>query len=238
MIICADFDKTIFFRENQAQTAQNLVTIKKWRNAGNVFILGSNRSLGSLEKTLPSWQEYFDYLILDGGARIMDEDRKMLWSGTFSQEVVDNILSIVKDSPIQFEAKFYNLATDDYEPTPSKSMTKIYFHFQNQADADIFQSKISDINANVLSWHHSQFDFCVEITPRTTNKAAAIYELLKIMHTTPDNITTVGDNDNDYEMLIEFDGYAITGSKIATSHPELLTTPSVADLITGRLQNA
>lgn len=238
MMICADFDDTMFFRENQTQTNANLVAIKGWREVGNIFVLGSNRSLGSLERTLPDWQEYFDYLILDGGTRILNRDGRLLWSNTFSQTAIGDILSIIKGSPVRPEVKFYNLSADDYESTPSESITKIYFCFQNQTDADSFESKISKVDANVLSWHHSPTDFCIEATPRTANKATAIYELMKITGGVIGDIITVGDNTNDYEMLKEFEGYAILDSKIATLYPEFRTTPSVAALVAEKIQNS
>ena len=64
MIVCADFDKTVSFRDDAALTAENLAAIKEWRSIdGNIFVLASNRSLGSLDRALPDWREYFDYLV-------------------------------------------------------------------------------------------------------------------------------------------------------------------------------
>nr|MCR5572301.1 hypothetical protein [Candidatus Saccharibacteria bacterium] len=52
MIVCADFDKTVFFRDDAALTAENLAAIKEWRSIdGNIFVLASNRSLGSLDRS-------------------------------------------------------------------------------------------------------------------------------------------------------------------------------------------
>ena len=45
------------------------------------------------------------------------------------------------------------------------------------------------------------------------------------------DVTTVGDGDNDYEMLVRFGGYAIAGSRVAEHHPELPTVASVASLL-------
>ena len=45
MIICSDFDSTIYFPEDEAKTSANLAALKKWRENGNISILATNRSL-------------------------------------------------------------------------------------------------------------------------------------------------------------------------------------------------
>ena len=230
MIVCADFDKTVFFRDDAALTAENLAAIKEWRSIdGNIFVLASNRSLGSLDRALPDWREYFDYLILDRGARIYNSDRKLLWSDTLSRDVIEQVLGVEKEKPAPTDSIYCNLDSDGYDSTPTKVMTKIYYHFRNQDELDSFWSKIAGIDAKMFSWHNSETDFCIEITPSTAEKAVAIDVLSKLARFESD-VTTVGDGDNDYEMLVRFGGYAIVGSRVAEHHPELPTVASVASL--------
>lgn len=230
MIICADFDDTIYFGEESAKTIANLNAIKKWHSEGNIFILASNRSLGSLKRTLLNWQDYFDYLILDGGAKILNHNQELLHSNILNQSIITELLNILENSPTQPEVKFYSLDIEDYESTPSSAITKIYFHFQNQSDAEAFQAKITHIDINILSWQHVPSDYCIEITPQVTNKANALRQLINIANL-QDSIATIGDNVNDYEMLTEFNGYTIVGSIISTLYPNLPTIPSVSALI-------
>lgn len=232
MIICADFDKTVFFRDNVALTAENLAAIKKWRDVdGNVFVLGSNRSLGSLDRALPDWRQYFDYLILDRGARIYDSSRKLLWSDMLSRDVIERVLEAAKENPVPADSIYCNLDSDDYGSEPTAEMTKIYYHFKNQGELDAFRLKIAGVDAKVFCWHNSETDYCIEITPSTAGKAMALRVLLGLICVDEGDAVTVGDGDNDYEMLVEFSGYAIDGSWVAELHPELPTVTSVASLL-------
>lgn len=248
MIICADFDGTIFFREDEARTAENLRCLKKWREVGNTSMLATNRSLQSLNHVLPSWQEYFDFLILDNGNRIINPENKLIWSNTFNSEKLNKMLEAAEQNPVKPKIAFYGVNDDDFTlEKPNSPLTKIRFWFQKDADATAFLPKIKAINDRAFVWSHDlTFSWnptdvlrgcyaVVDVAPNDTSKAVAIRALLKTVDMASDNIVTVGDNDNDYEMLAEFDGYTIEGSKIATTHPKLPTTSSVAALIKKRL---
>lgn len=232
MIICADFDDTIFLRLDAAQTVRNYDAIKKWRQKeGNYFILCTNRSFGSVESTLSNWRDYFDYLVLDGGAKVLNSSQEIIWSNPFDPQVAAGILDIVHDDLNLSDAKYYSLQVDDYTLDPLSDITKIYLYFENDTKAAPFLSAIDNLDANVLAWSHFPPEVCIEVTPDTTNKAFAIHKLISVMELPDNNVVTIGDNTNDYEMLTEFNGYAIQNSKISALHPDIRTTPSVADLL-------
>ena len=246
MIICADFDGTIYFRNDEQQTAANFAAIEKWRQAGHVFVLATNRGMGSVSRVLPDWKEYFDFLILDSGGKIINAKSELIWANTFEPETLKRMLAVAENSETKPKIAFYGAENDDFTlEMPNSPLTKIRFWFKNDAEAISFAPK--EINSRAFVWSHDT-TFCwsptdtfkgyyavVDVAPEATNKAVAVRSLLKTQGL-PEPVITVGDNINDFEMLKEFDGYAIEISKIATLHPELRTTKSVAELVMEKLQ--
>lgn len=249
MIICSDFDSTIYYPSNEAQTSANLAALKNWREHGHLSVLATNRSLLSLERALPDWRSYFDYLILDGGTRVYDGEAKLLWSNTFDHDTLQKLTTAAQNFEVTPKISFYNLAESDFSPAPTQDITKICFRFHTSEEAATFLLKLVDINAYTFAYHHDSvkwrpddpfkdYHANVEAIPFGTNKAHAIKELIKIAHLSPTDITTVGDNLNDEEMLHDFTGYAIAGSKIAALRPTLPTTPSVTALVSSLEETA
>lgn len=242
MIICSDFDCTIYFPEDEAKTTKNLAALKAWRAAGNISILATNRSLLSLERALPSWRNYFDYLVLDGGTRAYDGEARLLWSNIFSRDTLQQLLEAAQNFDTKPKISFYNLEGNDFASTPTPDVTKICFRFHTSEEAAAFLLKIVNVDAYTYAYHHDSskwhpddpfkdYHANVEVIPSGTNKAYAIRELAETVQLPLANIATIGDNLNDTEMLTEFSGYAIENSKISTLHPNLKTTPSVANLV-------
>lgn len=243
MIICADFDGTIHFRDDEKQTATNLAAIKKWREAGNIFILATNRGLGSVNRVLPNWKDYFNFLILDGGGKIVDANSELVWANTFDPKALRRMLTAAKNNEVEPKIAYYGTANDDFTlEMPDSPLTKIRFWFKHDAEAFLFEPKIKEINNRAFVWSHDitfrwtptdvfkGYYAVVDVAPEMTNKAVAIHSLLKLQGLS-ESIITIGDNNNDLEMLEEFNGYAISDSIIATLYPKLPTTPSVAKLI-------
>ena len=71
----------------------------------------------------------------------------------------------------------------------------------------------------------------VEIIPIEFGKSNAIKFLQQEKGVSSGNIVTVGDGLNDYEMVRDFDGFAIEGSGLAYIHGELKTTNSISALV-------
>lgn len=70
----------------------------------------------------------------------------------------------------------------------------------------------------------------VEVIPRELGKSHAIEVLRRRADIPLEDIVTVGDGLNDYEMVRDYNGYAIKGSKLNSSHQQLRITDSVQSL--------
>ena len=71
----------------------------------------------------------------------------------------------------------------------------------------------------------------IEIIPVGFGKSNAIKALGREINIPSSEIITIGDGLNDYEMIRDFNGYAIEGSMLASSFPEMKVTKSIASLI-------
>ena len=71
----------------------------------------------------------------------------------------------------------------------------------------------------------------IEIIPIGFGKSNAIQALGREKNIPSSEIITIGDGLNDYEMIRDFNGYAIERSMLASSFPEMKATKSIASLI-------
>ena len=136
------------------------------------------------------------------------------------------------------ECRYY---TPDSEGIPLKTenITKFRLFFKNvdllDGVAELLEKNfpVSAFTCEAASSHKElagQNGF-VEIIPRELGKSHAI-DVLRRRESIPlEDIVTVGDGPNDYEMVRDYNGYAIKGSKLNSLHHQLKTTDSVKSLV-------
>ena len=234
MILFSDFDKTIYFKRDSGITRANIEAVKKWRKLGNKFCITTGRSFRSVTNEMPEIIKMCDYFILDSGSIVLSKDAKFLNTFTFEPEVVSGIIDLSRDFsevpvPLYFTPDSENF---DYK---IEKVTKLRLWFK--------EIELMDEVANKLEKNFSVFTDLqdaisdrkelegyrgfVEIIPSYSGKNNAIKILQEYAKISNGEIITVGDGLNDYNMIRDFDGYAIEGSLLTTVHPDLKTTSAV-----------
>ena len=69
------------------------------------------------------------------------------------------------------------------------------------------------------------------------NKAKGLYRLMEMLGASYDDVITVGDNVNDYDMIKEFRSYAMDSGVQSIKDLADFTTPGVAELIRREMNN-
>jgi len=245
MILFSDFDKTLFFRDNDEQTMANIKAIEKWRDAGNLFCITTGRSFRSVTEQMPQIKHLCDYYIVDSGSIVLSHNEEMMDAFFFDQKTVDDITNFSKYLP---EIPILVYYTPDSEGLEYKTnrITKLRLWFKDVSLLHDVNSKIVD-KFNVFSVYNNDlrirpscseldgYHGFVEIIPLNSGKSNAIKALAKKAGVSPQDIITIGDGLNDLGMVKDFGGYAINNSELSNAEAEINTISSLESLIDSKL---
>lgn len=238
MILFSDFDKTFYLKRDTEKTRANIDAVKKWRKLGNKFCITTGRSLQSVTGEMPGIIQLCDYFIVDSGSIVLSRDRDFLHVFYFESEVVSKIIDFSKNFSETPLPQYYTPDSENIEYKTEK-VTKLRLWFK---DADLLSGVAEEIEGSFSVFAVPQgaisdkkefegYHGFVEIVPSISGKSNAIKFLQELENTSIEDIITVGDGINDYDMVCDFDGFAIEGSLLTELHPDLKTTPAVKALI-------
>ena len=238
MILFSDFDRTFYFRSDEEKTQTNFEAVKKWRAAGHQFCIATGRSYKSVIKEFPQIKEICDYYIVDSGSIILSQTGELLSAFYFDPEVVDGIVRFSENTPNQLIPFYYTPYSEslDYQ---NNSITKIRLWLK---DPNVMKEIAGQIKSSFPVFAFaleavSSYDALkeqrgfIEIIPSNYGKSEAIKYLQKDKNIPSEDIITIGDSLNDYEMIRDFNGFVIEGSDLSNTREEINTTSSVATLI-------
>ncbi len=238
MILFSDFDWTLSFPEDEAKTQANLDAIKEWRERGHQFCITTGRSYASVTRKNPQIVGLCDYYIVDGGSILLSGSGDIIEVFHFKPKIVLEITEFSKNLP-EVPIPFYYTPDSEGIPLKTENVTKLRLFFKNvellDGVAELLEENypVSAFTCEATSSHKElagQNGF-VEIIPREFGKSHAIDVLRRRGNIPLEDIVTVGDGVNDYEMVRDYNGYAIKGSKLNSLHRQLKTTDSVKSLV-------
>lgn len=238
MILFSDFDWTLSFVEDEAKTQANIEAVKEWRERGHQFCITTGRSYVSVTRKNPQIAGLCDYYIVDGGSILLSESGSIIEVFQFTPRIVLEITEFSKHLP-EIPIPFYYTPDSEGIPLKTENITKFRLFFKNvdllDGAAELLEKNfpVSAFTCEAASSHKElagQNGF-VEIIPRELGKSHAIDVLRRRENIPLEDIVTVGDGPNDYEMVRDYNGYAIKGSKLNSLHHQLKTTDSVKSLV-------
>ena len=208
--LVSDFDGT--FYNNGKDISYNIDMVKKFRKRNNLFAIATGRSLYDFTKKLEEFPIEYDYLIINHGATILDEEDNIIKNTPINNEIKENISKElkIKDSESIFVCKGLESRVSINE----KEITKIHIRCSSQEEQEnltnILHTQYSEF---VKSYLITGIDHCIEIISEKTDKAKAIKEIAQLKKIQENNIYTVGDSYNDIEMLEAFHGFCMGNSE-------------------------
>ncbi|WP_315583930.1 HAD-IIB family hydrolase [Actinomyces viscosus] len=96
-LISTDLDGTIVF--NGTIPLRDREAMARWREAGNLLVINTGRSVSALEHVVVPMGLEFDNAILYTGAAIVDEDIRVRHATALPPGVVEDILDFVEGAP-------------------------------------------------------------------------------------------------------------------------------------------
>lgn len=231
-IIASDYDGTL--RINNKISATVVDAIEKFRSKGHLFGVVSGRGYDNGYEVFLKDGFLFDFIVMCSGSSACDRDGNILFANyakgddkmngsTVADQYVKRCFELTK-SPcgISLEKKFYRFhpelpdggVVDGREYVPHEAAKEIGNFVMSNAVCDTAEEagKVVEILKKEFGEYiiPQQNGRCIDCPPVGVNKATGLEQLAKILDVDTDNIWTVGDNYNDFDMLCEYHGCAIS----------------------------
>lgn len=201
-VLVVDYDRTLFI--NNSDMLNNINSINKFRENGNIFIIATGRTYNSLKKEIDKYNIEYDYLILNHGSLVIKKDKSTL----FHYKIDKNILFDITNYLSKYKPKsvMYSYYTEDTNDINNPDISKITIGFQK--DIETFKKVMMDVVKkynNKLNIYFTQ-NYEIELISKETNKSRAIDLLMKKANFKKENIYTIGDSYTDIDMINDYNG--------------------------------
>ena len=244
-ILASDYDGT--FNVGGVVSKENLDAIEAWRAAGNLFGIISGRNLGSIYHTLERDGVPYDFMIGCNGSVLTDEKGNPAGHRCIPARVAKALFGEIFRYEAHYVAASYDWGSLDVQASTDlraedtcltidgERMDHVlqvsawfprpeYAHAVRNACEDLFPGQIKGLMPTAQS---------IDFVCAGTDKASGIRRLCACRGLDPELVLTVGDGDNDLDMLTapDFCGYAMESSMPVVLGQVSRTTESVACLI-------
>ena len=231
-LFVTDYDGTLFVDEISIK--ENIKYLKKLQENNIKVIINTGRSYPSIKNQLNLYGVPYDYIICADGSVLYDNNDNILKLYEMDTKIIEPYKKFYQEinyEEIQFAYKegYSNILTS------TRGLLGINVCITTKNYTKELEKKIFNMNElypdySFFGYSHPEFSFlCVK--PKGITKASIITYLMNEYNINKKDIYVIGDSDNDYEMIKEFNGVAVT-----LSYPKILeiskrTYASVADYI-------
>ena len=221
-ILISDYDQTFYLNDKDIE--KNKVAVEKFRKEGNIFVIATGRSYYDIQKEIKKYKIKYDYLIINHGASILDENDEIIYNFPIKDEAISEIRKDLEmnipDIVVHSENDTYKTPTNKYFCCKeklsrldfnNKDLTKINIKLDSEKMANKINSIINDKYSKFVNCYKVSKDI-VEIVSKEINKSKAIKLLADYYNLDINSIYTIGDGYSDIKMISEFNGFAMKDS--------------------------
>ena len=208
-LLVSDYDGTIYDTDSIKDTIRNIDAIKRFKENGNLFSIATARIFPSIKSQTEKFKIPYDYLICCDGGCIFDKNDKLIYSNPINENELKIIINYLET--LSFLKEYRLLNSYGQKTTSTNDVHQIYVqvYFKNTLDMLKIQKELAPlIHFGIL--HISYFY-------KHTKKSDGIKFVAELEQIQKNDIYTIGNGNNDIDMLREF-----TGSRVPYSYPKLI----------------
>lgn len=234
-LLATDYDGTLRYAKHVMQ--EDLDAIKKWKEAGNLFVLCTGRSYESIKKQIDEHNIDCDYVISNNGGWVFDKEGKVLMSSKLDYVTGLDVIYIAKTiegvscyvvndgihrhkvvvNPNLQEHRYPNL-----KPDISEEEVMDHGDFAQIVISMTEQSLARNLSLEIMSHFGGQIEayannFVVDIVPKHVSKATGLSFVAAYEDIDDMDIYTIGDSYNDIPMI----EYGVNGAAMAMSYEDI-----------------
>ena len=195
-LLVSDYDGTLNPYIGDIQS--NLNEIKKFCDRGNMFMISTGRSFESIKKEINKHNIKYDYLSCNDGNLLLDKHNQLVYSTNISNDI-DKALSMLKImfANISLKPVIYNDNILEYELVTDNIDDKFLLEL----------NMICGLYNLCYKTFHIKDKQYIYICDKSISKSTAINKISELEKIKKCDIFTIGDDQNDFEMINDFNGY-------------------------------
>ncbi|MDO4467494.1 MAG: HAD-IIB family hydrolase [Bacillota bacterium] len=234
-LLATDYDGTLRYAKHVMQ--EDLDAIKKWKEAGNLFVISTGRSYASIKKQLEEHNIECDYIISNNGGWVFDKEGKVLISSKmdyltgldviYIAKTIDGVCSYaVNDginrhrivvNPNLVEHRYPNL-----EPDISEEEVMDRGEFAQIVISMTEQSLARNVSLELMTHFGGEIEayannFVVDVVPKNVSKVSGLSFVAAYEDIDDADIYTIGDSYNDIPLM----EYGMNGAAMSTSYEDI-----------------
>ncbi|MBS5720117.1 MAG: HAD hydrolase family protein [Clostridium sp.] len=226
-LLVSDYDQTFYLNDNDIEN--NKIYVNKFMDSGNLFVIATGRSYLDFHNKLDIYDFNYNYAILNHGTTIIDKNNKVLFNICIPDVIIPQIQNDLNLS--ECIDCFCCGEIDSRVTFEHKHLTKIHIKYNSKEYALDKANFINNKYGNYVKAYYVNTN-SIEIISNKTNKAKAIYWLIKFCNNVnKTNTYVIGDGYSDIEMVQEFNGYCMTDSVSKLKSIAIREYDSVSSLI-------
>jgi len=248
-ILSSDFDGTL--TQHGTVSDKDKAAIAAWRKAGNLFGVNTGRGYCGIKTELERFQIDYDYLLCNNGGLIYENEAVPIEQKTVDGKVLPSLVSLILESggfhaaigriEIDREAGYW--ISENMKSKPGPEFTRIsmedlykitYFtqlstQYEIEEQANKCTQQINELfSDNVTAFQNG---VCIDIVPVGVNKATGLLRYMHLKQVPKDKVLVIGDNFNDLDMILEFNGFCVNSGKPEVISKARKSFDSIAGLI-------
>lgn len=242
-LLVADYDNTLYIDE--ISLLNNINKIKEFRNSGNYFAIATSRGYTSLISEIEKYKIPYDFICTNNGAVISNNNGKIIYKNFLDIEDFNKIEKVL-DKYCNIEITRYYLnsikiqnkerITDNYDIIPEQIIG--YKIKGNLVTLEVIKEELKTILNNFEITIKGNKKLFLNFKENTKEKA--IKQLLKEITSSYNSysllseeivVYTVGDDDVDFVMLKNYNGFRMENSSELLMKNIKKSTKSVEELI-------
>lgn len=220
-IVISDFDNTILDKNY----INNIKAIKDFVNRGNTFIIATGRNIASIKSEVDKYNIPVEYFICNDGAVIYDKYLTIIYRKDIEEYVAKEIIKILNNDLNIAEAFIDN--TNGYSKD-IRNVNKIIAKPIDMHKAEFVLSRIVKSYPSVIGYLSSHF---ININNAETSKGIALKYLVNFYHFDENEIYTIGDGKNDYDLISNYLGFTVNSAIDDLKSSSYKTVTSLEELL-------
>ncbi len=226
-ILVSDFDDSFYTKDYSVEEA--VKKVKEFRDNGNKFILATGRSVTSLLKELSNYDPYiYDYLLCNDGSIIYDSNLSELYREDLIHENRHGIVMMLNASDAVTKVTIDN-GYDFLENPDSEGVRLIGTLNTEKRDEAI--KLLNEVLDKYKDYTGYLSNYSMIILSNYMNKGYALNKLCELENINKEDIYTLGDEVNDYQLVKDFKGYAVEGANKKLDNVKTGTVKNIGELI-------
>lgn len=227
-LLVSDYDGTFLVKDNIEKLKRNRSAIKRYINSGNIFAFASGRDFNSLYNEVKKHNIPYHYLICNNGTSIYNSNNEMLHLNLIAFAEVIRTINLLNRNNIIKNIKYIDALGN--ETRCFTDVAEIVCEINCGSDAELYEIKNKLHTLQVLNISYNGItsnDKGKIIIKEYADKSEAISFIAQKENILRENIYTIGNDFNDYNMLECYNGYKMCNS---TEELTSLDVPSISSV--------